>query len=302
MTHMIKRIFVFATLLFGSAIVAHSASALTLTPSMQEVTLTPGEQTIVKVELTNETDKTIELTTEVVNFTSSGETGEPAFDFDAEATDLATWAVPERGPFTLAPDESQDILVTITTPDDALPGGYYAAVLFNDTLGAESAGDVMIESKLGSLILATVEGNYTSAGAITEFSSTTPQAGGNTEFTVRFKNSGDVHLKPTGTLVIKNMFGTEVTNATVNAEKGAVLPGSVRSFDVTPWLTSTSLFGKYTATLTMSDGAVSDTAILSYWFFSTMWIGIIAGAIIVIILLIVLLAKKGSHSITTPES
>ncbi|KKW14626.1 MAG: hypothetical protein UY52_C0023G0006 [Parcubacteria group bacterium GW2011_GWC2_49_9] len=299
---MIKRIFLFATLLFGSAIVAHSASALTLAPSMQEVTLTPGDQTVVNVELANETDKTIELTTEVVNFTSSGETGEPAFNFDADPTDLATWAVPERGPFVLAPDQTQDVLVTIDTPADALPGGYYAAVLFNETLGQESAGDVMIESKLGSLILATVEGNYTSGGTITEFSSTTPQAGGSTEFTVRFQNSGDIHLKPTGTLVIKNMFGTEMANATVNAENGAVLPDSVRSFDVSPWLTSTSLFGKYTATLTMSDGTVSDTAILSYWFFSTMWIAIIAGAAVLIILIIVLLVKKGSHPTTTPAS
>ncbi|MFA6552950.1 MAG: hypothetical protein WCT27_00815 [Patescibacteria group bacterium] len=280
----------------------HNAGALTLKPTSREVLLTPGEKTVTSVDLENETQKEIKLTTQVVNFTAKNETGEPAFDFTATPTDIATWTSPESGPFTLTPGQKQSVLVTFNTPATATPGGHYVAVFFNEVPSTDTS-KVNIESKLGALFLATVKGTYVSSGEVANFTTLNNKAyfdKGPISFVLRYNNTGDVHLKPTGSLVIKNMWGKTVKTITVNTELGATLPNTIREYSVGGWNNVGNGYGQYTATLTLKSGTVENTKTIHFWFFSGMSMIIFIVVAIILILLAVMLLKRSHGAPSVP--
>ncbi|MFC1687059.1 hypothetical protein ACFL0L_00580 [Patescibacteria group bacterium] len=290
-----KSVFIAITTLAVALLVFPSqTAALTLTPTFREVNLTPGQKSVVTVEIENEGNEAVELTTEVAPFTAKGETGEPEFNFDVPVAGAVSWVEVEEGPFSVAAGATKEIDVVFNTPSTATPGGYYIALFFTQTKEAEEDGDVTIESKLGTLFLITAEGSYSEAGNVSTFSATGESMTGDSPvtFSVKFQNTGDIHLKPVGTIAITDLLGNEVETITVNSEKGAVLPDSIREFEAESWTPTGFLFGKYTATLTFTAGTVSDTATMDFWFFSVVGIVVAAAVIIVIILLIVLIIKK----------
>jgi len=288
-----KSIILGITTLFVSAVLLPGqAKALSLDPAIMEIDLTAGEKTVAVIELENDTTEELTLETEVVNFTAETDTGDPIFDFDATPTGIATWTEVESGPITLQPGTTEDINVTFDTPAGATAGGHYVAVFFNQTTPADEAGQVNIESKIGTLFLATVAGSYTETGKVASFSADkTNYTEGPVAFSLRYQNTGDVHLKPTGSVAITSMFGKTVKTIEVNSQKGAVLPGNIRKFDVASWQDIGNAFGKYTAKVTLTAGTAQSSATVEFWVISTMGIVIAVVIVIVLIFLIILLTK-----------
>ncbi len=285
-----------ATLFFvGLVAIPSQVSALGLTPAIMEINLTAGEKTITTIEVENDSLETIQLETEVVNFSAEALTGEPTFDFDAVPTGIATWVDVDEGPITLAAGEILDVTVTFNTPSNAVTGGHYVGVFFNQAIPAEEDGQVLIENKLGALYMATVGDSYTTAGDISVFTSDKDSySDGQAIFTVNYKNTGTIHLKPTGTISITDTFGNEVKSIEVNKDKVAVLPGLVRELKATNW--DVSGFGKYTATLTLTAGTVTDTATVEFWVMTTTGIIVAIVILLVLILLIVFIIAKVKKS------
>lgn len=284
------------TLFFAALVIMPTqASALGLTPAITEIDLTAGVKTVTTVEVENDSLEEIKLETEVLNFSAESLTGEPTFDFNAAPTGIATWVEVDEGPITLAPGAALDVTVTFDTPANATAGGHYVAVFFNQSVPAEEVGQVSIENKLGALFMATVGEDYTMAGNISVFTADKDSySDGKALFTVNYKNTGDIQLKPTGTISITDTFGNEVKSIEINKAKGAVLPGLVRAYDADSW--AVSGFGKYTATLTMTAGTVSDTATVEYWVMTTTGIVIAIVILLVLILLIVFIVAMAKKS------
>lgn len=274
----------------GVLFVIPNAQAITLIPPTLELGLTPGQVASTVIKLFNETPDTVQLFTEARNFTAKDDTGQPNFDFDAEPLGLSTWMDVEEGPITIASGERYEVPVTINTPVGADPGGHYAALFF--TSAAPEEGQVKVASKIGTLILANVEGDVLEAGNISEYIVEDGRSMFNRlpiGFTIRFQNTGNIHLKPSGNIEIKNTFGSITDTLEFNASKGATLPKTTRKYEVV-WekgIVNTATgnfwsdfwqeygnersnfaFGKYTAVLTMSAGTndrVTDTAEVGFW-------------------------------------
>ncbi|MCH7492629.1 hypothetical protein IID19_03515 [Patescibacteria group bacterium] len=267
-----------------------AAQAITLIPPSLEVGLTAGLSLETVIKLFNESSDTVELFTETTNFTAKGETGQPDFDFDAEPIGLSSWLSLESGPIVLQPGERYEVPITINPPVNADPGGHYAAVFF--TTQPPEEGQVKVASKVGTLILARVEGDIKEAGIISIFDVENGQSFFNrlpVEFFARFQNTGNVHLKPTGAITVKNTFGKETASIEFNASKGATLPDTTRmykaiwesgivnevsgNFWTKYWQEygnekNNFALGKYTATLAISagtNGAVTDSNEVSFW-------------------------------------
>jgi hypothetical protein len=288
-----------AILFFALLLVPKQSAALEVTPAISEISLTPGEETVAIIELENDTKETVQLTTEVVNFTAKEETGEPKFS-EASPTGAALWIDVEEGPIVLQPAQTTEVAVTFNTPSSATPGGYYAAVLFSfvQPTNGEGAGQVTIESKVASLFLATVKGSYEEGGKIVTFGTVgdkTSYTEGPIAFNLRYQNTGDIHLRPTGTVTITSMFGSEVKTMKVNEDKGAILPDGIRKFEVASCEDLGNAFGKYTAKVTLTAGTVKSSATVDFWVISTMGIVIVVVVVIVLILLIVLLTKAAGR-------
>ncbi|MDD5039659.1 MAG: hypothetical protein PHY34_00750 [Patescibacteria group bacterium] len=300
----------------GSIVFAYPAHAITLIPPSLEISLTPGQTSQTIVKLFNETANTLQLYTEARNFTAQGETGQPTFDFNAEQVGLSSWVSVEKGPIVIAPNERYEVPVTISTPSDADPGGHYASLFFTST--PPEAGQIKISSKVGTLLLAKVAGDVSEQGSIAEFNVVGSKHVLNrppVQFFARFKNTGNVHLRPTGTIAVSNMFGKVSDTIEFNAGRGATLRDSTRRYEAVwergqvgdtagnAWTAfwkeygnekNNFALGKYTAKLSVTAGtsdSVSDQASVSYWIIP--WrVLLVWGIVIVIAVLLLILAIK----------
>lgn len=303
--------------LLTSFFLAPQVSAITLIPPSMELGLTPGQPLNTVIKLFNETTDTIELYVEARNFSAKGETGQPTFDFNAEQIGFSTWIELEEDLIILEPGERYEVPITINPPQDADPGGHYAAVFFS-TAPPES-GQVRVASKIGTLILASVEGEIAQAGNISEFIIKSGESVFNrlpVEFLARFQNTGNVHLKPTGNVVITNLFGNTSDTLDFNAGMGATLPKTTRKYE-TKWEKGVVngeqgnfwsnfwreygnerenfALGKYTAQLNITAGtneAVKDSATVSFWVIPWRVLLVWAVVIVLVLLVIILGIKK----------
>lgn len=298
---------VLATLVLGLA--PMTASAITISPPVIEFDARPGDSIVDVVKLYNETNETKILTATVQTFKALGETGAPAFVSVEQSTDLATWLKLDQTTITLAPDERKDILFAIDVPEDAEPGGHFAGILWSSGDAPETGGTgVGIVVKTGTLVLVRVAGEISETGRIAGF--TADKSSYNylpVDFAVRFENKGNVHLKPTGVIEIRNLLGSKVVSIPVNEDLANVLPDSIRKFDTawqkneipagaSEWQKERENFawGKYTATLILDYGVDEQTATASLVFWVFPWrVTLLYLAIAVIIILLVIFGIKG---------
>jgi uncharacterized membrane protein len=202
-----------------------------------------------------------------------------------------------NGPIVIETGQRAEVVVTVNTPASAEPGGYYAGVLFNfsDGTQANQPSEVAIESTVAVPLLLTVKGNYTEAGGIVTFTTadnSNTYSQGPVSFLLRYQNTGDVHLKPVGSITITDMFGKTVKTIKVNEDQGAVLPGTIRKFDVGNWSNVGNAFGQYKAQITLIADKVTSTATITMWVFSTTWLFIIIGVVIVLLIVLMAITRK----------
>lgn len=225
-----------AAVMFGLAM-ATPARALTIVPPSLEYSVKPGAEVTAKVKLYNETATATTVFSSVANFTAKGEQGEPDFSFETKPTGTASWIDAPSGAITIQPNDRIELNVKIKVPANAEPGGHYASLFFgtDPTVKPESGGQVTIRSLLGTLVILRVEGNISEQAKVASFK---PEGGKNTvtrlpvTFDLRIQNTGNVHLRPQGTVTIKNMFGRQTAVLKLNEVKGAVLPDSIRDYAV----------------------------------------------------------------------
>jgi len=294
-----------------------SAKAITLIPPSLEIGLKPGQAYNTVIKLFNETSDTVELYTEARSFTAKGETGQPYFDFEAEPIGLGEWIDVEEGPIVIESGKRYEVPLTINPPVDADPGGHYASLFFSSAPPEE--GMVRIASKIGTLILARVDGEVSERGVIAEFDTKDSQKMFDRlpiQFFARFQNTGNVHLKPTGEIVITSMFGKESATLEFNASKGATLPDTIRKYEAI-WEKGSVIekpgnfwsdfwqgygnernnfaFGKYTAQLNIVAGSaetVKQSSTVSFWMIPWRILSVWAVVAALVIILVIVLIKK----------
>lgn len=219
------------TILFlgGFWFISPYAQALTVSPPRMELAGNPGTNVVGEFTLFNEQDETKTMYSSFENFEARGESGAPYF-VGCKQGGLCSW-IKTDSQVTLKPGERKIIPFSVAIPQNAEPGGHFAAVFWGSTPPqAQEGGQVAIGAKVGILLLLKVAGETEEAGGLLEFRTD----GGRIltslpiTFTYRFSNDGGDRIKPEGTITIKNTFG--FTSAIVDANKGEgnVLPGSVR--------------------------------------------------------------------------
>lgn len=205
--------------------------ALTISPPRMEIGGNPGTNVEGEIALFNEEEETKTLYSSIQNFEARGESGAPYFL--EERTGLATW-ISVQNQVTLKPQERKTIPFTIKIPQNAEPGGYFAAIFWGTSPPqTQGAGQVAIGGRLGVLILLRVAGEVEEKGGLLEFK--IDEGRFQTDlpiiFAYRFSNDGGDRIKPEGEIQIKNIFG--LTSAVLDANKGEgnVLPRSSRKLE-----------------------------------------------------------------------
>lgn len=219
----------------GLSLAPLTTQATTVLSPIIEIALAPGSSQQVFVKVLNETTEPLYLKSSIEGFVADGEQGTPRYLPADQAGSHVSWITLGETSIVVQPQQVVAVPATITVPANATPGGYYAVVFWQTSPGETSGGATIgVAGKVGTLVLITVTGDLISSGEITSIE-TTP-AGGMLpalpeRVGVRFANTGNVHLRPTGTLTIRK-GDTVILTQQINDGGNYALPGSTRRFDV----------------------------------------------------------------------
>lgn len=280
-------VLIFLLVFFAPSAVSAQSLSLSVTPPLFQLSVERGDiwQSSIKVLNTNRDDLVVYA--EVVNFLPEGEHGHgrfiPILDSRENTGTLAEWIDVSPGPHVIQPEQTKNINFFVDVPDDAPPGGHFAAILIT-TRPIDDSGEKMLlktSQAVTSLFFVRIEGDVIEEGTIREFSMEktfipTPEA----DFILRFENKGNVHLQPRGNIVITNMWGNERGVIPINhlSHFGNVLPNSIREFNFS-WKSepSVSEIGRYKAVVTLGYGqnGIKNTSSETYF-----WVLPVKGTII----------------------
>jgi hypothetical protein len=230
-----------------------------ISPTLIELRGDPGQRVSGTIRLHNITKDTLVARAEVNDFLAKGEEGQPRILLEKDETSpysMKSWIqVPST---TLAAGEAKTTTFTVNIPAGASPGGHYSVVRFTALPPDVEGSGVALAPSVGTLVLLQVSGQVREQLRFEEFfAQKGAQKGGLFEtgplkIVERLKNTGSVHVKPTGTLTVKNWLGRKIFTAAVNDAGRNVLPDSVRRFE--QQLERKNLFGRYTAETVLSYG------------------------------------------------
>ena len=260
-------VFVVACMMFFVAPVALFAPSnsftITFTPPLLQLSIEPGEVWASTLKAVNTNDYEITLYATVMNFSANGDEGQGKFtpivgeSTEEKTATLAGWIDVAKESVVVAPGRSVDIPFSVRIPDNASPGGHYAAILVGtQPLDQEPGGPVIrVSSFISSLFFVRIKGDVFENASIREFTAGSSwQSTSRVPMSLRVENTGTVHILPAGDVVVYDMWGVERGRVPVNQNNnfGNVLPHSTRKFEVewaveVPWWN----MGRYKAVATL---------------------------------------------------
>ena len=244
---------------------AQSALTLSVSPTLFEMSAVPGQVWKSSIKVINNNNYPLTVYGNPVNFAPQGEGGQgnfkPLLDNGDQETTLAGWIEMTSETIEVPAEQSELIEFVVTIPEDAPPGGHFAAILVGTQppVNEEGAMELRTSQIVSSLFFLRIEGDVIEDGAIRSFSS----ANNFTEvtsadFELRFENKGNVHLQPQGSIEIYNMWGSERGLIPINqrTDFGNVLPQSIRKFNFT-WTGEQSFsdIGRFRAVASLAYGS-----------------------------------------------
>jgi hypothetical protein len=263
-----KKIFlIFLFLLFFVPQSFVFAIATRISPVRIDRLVYPGQVLEEKITIANLSDSPTTYYFYLADFRASGEMGEA--ELVAPGTEkeysLVSWIKITGEPIQLGPKEEKEISFQIKIPDNASPGGYYGAIIAATAPpqvrgeGRERGAIIGVAQQTACLVLLQIAGPVEENAMVREFSTDKDfyfQIPLEVKFISRIQNLGNVHIKPSGIIEIKNYFGKTIETIPVNQDGANVLPKTIRRFE-NSWKRDIG-FGKYTASLALTYGTPPD--------------------------------------------
>jgi len=235
---------------FAVAATTHAASnGLGITPR-RDFTIQPGKSVTDTLYIQNlSLNQDLQVDLKVIDFGAANETGTPALQLGDNAPQTA-WSLKPFIKLTqgtkIAAGKSANIPITIAIPANQGAGSYYSAIQYT-AVNPETKERVNIAASTASLLFVTVPGEADERMALKQFGAwqTTDQqsldgyfsswyfGGAPKELAYRLQNSGNIAEQPSGSMLIKNMFGHTVKEIQdANPKKQLVLLGQTRRIQV----------------------------------------------------------------------
>lgn len=284
-----------------------SERSIVISPPTIEHKLNPGEGAEGVLKVTNNGTKDLTFGANIHDFIVEDKDGTPIIlteDVLSEKYSGASWIAVTPNTFTVPAGTVKEVNYFLQVPADAAPGGRYAAAIYEpiDAIQVEGTG-AGVNTQLGSLFYITVAGPVTEKAEISLFTvpgfSEYPPVSVVTEIV----NNSDLHVKPSGNLVIKNMFGQEIARQEFTG--GNIFPETTLQYVNTFFSDSGFKVGRYTAELSAiygQDNNLPLNASVSFIIFP--WKIALAATLVIAILIVVLLLtrrKKRKTADTTQQ-
>lgn len=184
----------------------------------------------------------------LVEFGAKDETGTPALQLD-ESAPQTPWSlkpfVKVASNVKVDAGKSTNVPISVTIPKGQGAGSYYSAIEYS-AQNPETKERVNISASTVSLVFVTVPGNTKEQLTLKQFGAYSTDAQGLTgsfvnasfgaapkEFAYRLENGGNVAERPSGSIIVRNIFGRTVKEIEdANPKKQLVLLGQTRRIQV----------------------------------------------------------------------
>lgn len=245
-----------------------NAFGLTAIPPRLDITAKPGESITQTIRVRNESAVTKTLTTNIKDFVVLDNRGTPVrienLPDGANKWALSPWSQVSPVNHQIKPGETKAMTFTIIVPDNATPGAHYAVVLHTPSTetNLNSSGSA-ITPEVGTLVYLRVPGDV-KEDARAMFEVPKFQEFGPVTFKTTVVNNSDIHITPTGQIVLTDLIGNK---SVVNLEGANVFPETSRLF--TSSLNKRWLFGRFKAELVASYGTKGQllNSVAYFWVF-----------------------------------
>lgn len=215
-------------------------AGLTVTPFLQNIAIDPTSPTTTfKVQVLNDAKYEQKLVLSAIDFGSLDETGGVAFAGAShneliKKYGLSPWLSLDKNELTLKAGERVDITATIKNDDSMSPGGHYAAILVSTKARGDSKNNINLQQTVSTLVLATKLGGIKYDLKLDSLSHTGNIFSPPDKFTLRFKNTGNVHIVPRGIVLIKDSKNNVMARGIINEDSEFILPETYRQVFVNP--------------------------------------------------------------------
>jgi hypothetical protein len=206
---------------------------VTVSPIFLDLSANPGDTITTKVRIRNNTTSPIPVKVGVEKLT--GDLNGNLSLQQAKNDYTLSWFKFDNTSVTTAPLEWTDVPFTINIPKDAAYGYYWTITFTQDTSGTNAKSGVALTGAAGVPVLLKVN----KAGTVTQGKIKSLTLDSNfyeyppIKFLTNFENTGNVHIRPTGSIFISDWLGRQVAILNVNEGQGTILPGAARQFEST---------------------------------------------------------------------
>jgi len=196
----------------------------------------PGTVVSTDIRVKNGSAKTEKLKVTLMKFSAYGEEGKPAIAEREPGDTYFDWVSFTPQTFDAPQNEWITIKMTINIPTSAAFGYYYAAVFSRASAPERSSSkeNILVGS---TAVLALLDVQVPGANRTAKIASFTSDRRFYeflpAKFSIKIRNSGNVHLIPTGNVFISR-GSKQLASLTINSAAGNILPNSNRIF-TTSW-------------------------------------------------------------------
>ena len=237
---------------------AATTSSFQISPPTANYAADPGVQQKGTIKVTNLTAAPLSVRVSKQNFVAKGEEGEIELVDDANPLySLAPWFNFDELQLDVPGLGTKELHYTVDIPTGAEPGGRYGSIVFNTVAPKLPNGQsgAAVQQQIAGIVFQRINGAANEKLAVKSFA---PEKSfseyGPVTLLARINNTGSVHEKASGTIIIKNMFGFKVD--TIALDEHFIIPGATRRLK-NVWPSPKQhpiLFGNYSAELNATYG------------------------------------------------
>ncbi|MDP3994723.1 MAG: hypothetical protein Q8P91_02750 [bacterium] len=290
---------IFSTLLLLSSLTfvyAQDRLPLVVAPARQQIAIDPGKKESLIIKFFNESEVPVSGIIKAVDFIVKGSDGKPILLEEnpvLPATGRYSASNWIKLPYERAAIPAGAVLKVqfdINVPQDALAGGRYVAVYFEQTgydIGTSATlfrqGESAVSPRIVGLVNIKVNGPVTEGASVQKFSAPGFAEYGPVTVSTEIFNSGNYHITPQGQISLFDFMGREI--AVVPLEEKNIFPDSSRTYEteIGPKL----LLGKFKLTLNAAYGETGQALTASAYIWIIPWkmiLAVVLGIIIIITL------------------
>ena len=263
-------------LIIPAVYAADGKDSVAISPGMQHLEVKAGATATSKFTVINDGATPYKFIIYSRPYSVTNENYDAQFEKTSKNTDLYQWVKFAQVSYHLNPGERVEISYDLQIPATAAPGGHYGVIFAETQPDAGQEASVLRKKRVGSVVLATVDGDVKREGKLLTSAAPFWQTSPPLTVSNRVENAGNTDFQANVLTKVTDLFGSVKYSEQKNY---VVYPGTIRniafSWDKSPWF---GLF-KVNQTVTVLD---KPTTTSHFVLMAPRWL-----ALVLIILLIV---------------